>query len=221
VALAETISSSQTLEINRSGSTRQCHGGLNVNNPENEFYVRDGFVSVLSTEDNKGWAFVDKLYVQNGVREDLTPIEGEEGSWNLGTPGTQWGTLYVNNVEESSDRRLKTDIEDLDGGLETLLDLRPVSYSLKSNGSETHLGLIGQEVAEVLPEIVNKPEDDDGYLGLNYTQLVAVLIDAIQTQHDEQERLEERVDRQQDRIDDQQERIDDLEERLAALEHST
>ena len=161
--------------------------------------------------------FTGKIAISADFLGDLIPFTS---GYDIGESGTRWETLYVNHVNESSDRRLKTDIEELDGGLETLLNLRPVSYSLKGNGSETHLGLIGQEVAEVLPEIVNRPEDDDGYLGLNYTELVAVLIDAIQTQHDEQERLGECVDRQQDQIDDQQERIEDLEKRLAVLENA-
>jgi hypothetical protein len=145
---------------------------------------------------------VDKLLVQDGVRQDLTPMEGEGGSWNLGSSDTRWGSLYVDSVDKSSDRRLKTDIRDLEGGLDAVLDLRPVSYTRRDDGDDTHLGFVGQEVADVVPEVVNDP--DDGYLGLDYMELVAVLVDAVQDQQAEKDALEDRVD--------------ELEKRLEALE---
>jgi hypothetical protein len=46
--------------------------------------------------------------------------------------------------------------------------------------SGNHLGLIAQEVEEVLPELVNT--DDDGYKSVEYANLVAVLIEAIKEQ---------------------------------------
>jgi chaperonin cofactor prefoldin len=193
-------------------------GGLNVDNSENTFQIGDGNVSALSTEDSKGWAFVDKLLVQDGVRQHLTPMEGEGGSWDLGASDTRWDTLYVDEVNKSSDRRLKTDIEEFDRGLDAVLALRPVSYARRGNGDETHLGLVGQEVADVLPEVVDIPEDEEDYLGVDYLGIVSVLVDAVQDQQAEKEALEDRVDQQQGTIESQQERIDDLERRLDALE---
>jgi hypothetical protein len=208
-----------TVTIDTDGIT--VDGGLTVNDEENTFVIRDGNVSALSKESNKGWAFVDKLLVSNGVRQHLTPMEGEGGSWNLGAPDTRWGDLYIDEVHKSSDRRLKTDIEEFDGGLDAVLGLRPVSYARRDDGDDTHLGLIGQEVADVLPDVVDVPEDDDdGYLSVDYMALVAVLVDAVQDQQAETETLEERVDDQQETIDSQQDRIGELEERLAALEEA-
>lgn len=161
-----------------------------------------------------GRAIVEELSVSDGA----FTIEPLGSGQDLGAGDAQWDTLYVKNPNTASDRRLKTDVETLDGGLDAVLDLRPVSYTWRENGSGTELGLIAQEVADVLPEVVTDPEDDDGYLGLDYTELVAVLVDAVQDQHAENEALAERVDQQRERIEDQRARIDDLEARLAALE---
>lgn len=160
--------------------------------------------------------FSGKILFSADLFGDLTP----ESNYNLGAADRRWGTLYVNSIDKSSDRRLKTDIEDFTDGLDAVLDLRPVSYTRRDDGTDTHLGFVGQEVAEVLPETVTVPESDDGYLGLDYTELVPVLVDAIQDQHAETEKLEAQVDRQRERIDEQEERIQDLEERLAALEEA-
>lgn len=164
-----------------------------------------------------GRAIVQQLSVSEGSFT-ITPLGSGQ---DLGAEDAAWDTLYVKNIPSQSDRRLKTDIEEVEGGLDAVLGLRPVSYSWRDNGDDTQLGLIGQEVADVLPEVVTIPDDDEGYLGVDYTELVAVLVDAVQEQHADNEALEERVERQQEHIEDQQERIDDLEARLVALEEAS
>jgi polyhydroxyalkanoate synthesis regulator phasin len=166
-------------------------------------------------------ATVEDLDVPGSVLSGLVPQSDDQ---SLGSEESPWDTLHVKDIPSQSDRRLKTDVESLEGGLDAVLDLRPVSYTWRENGSETKLGLIAQEVRDVLPEIVSSP-DDDGYLGVDYTELVAVLVDAIQDQQAETEALgehiedqQETIDEQAERIESQQERIEDLEERLDALE---
>ena len=51
-----------------------------------------------------------------------------------------------------------------------------------------------KEVAEILPEVVVGGEDPDGILGMNYGELVPVLVSAIQEQQDEIEEMEARLD---------------------------
>ena len=61
-----------------------------------------------------------------------------------------------------------------------------------------HLGLIAQEVQKVIPEVVtqitDKEEDGMGYLGIAYSELIPVLIGAIQDQQniieDQQSQIE-------------------------------
>lgn len=201
----------------RGSSTVHVHGGgARVDgdiDADGELNVDDSITTDgnLFCLDSDSWAFIQNLVV-GGVGFGLVPYTG--GVENLGSSRKRWDKLYVKDVNKGSDRDLKTDVEDLEGGLDAVLDLRPVSYAWRDDGEETHLGLVGQEVAEVLPEVVNVPDDPDGHLGLDYTELVAVLVDAVQEQHAEKEALAERVE-------DQQERIEDLEERLAALEENT
>jgi len=192
----------------------EANGQLSVSG---EIYGDGNLTLTGDGGDFTGRAIVQQLFVQEGAFT-ITPINDNQ---NLGSEDSPWDSLHVKNIPSLSDRRLKTDIEGLDGGLDAVLALRPVSYRWRDDGTETNLGLIGQEVADVLPEVVDAPDGDDGYLGIDYTDLVAVLVDAIQEQHAENEALEERVDRQRERIENQRERIDDLEARLEALEGAT
>ncbi len=53
------------------------------------------------------------------------------------------------------------------------------------------IGLIAQEVEKVLPELVS--EDKDGFKGIEYSKLTAVLVEAIKEQQRQIEALSIRV----------------------------
>lgn len=85
------------------------------------------------------------------------------------------GNLVVaGTVTASSDIRFKTDVETIKNGLDKINQLRGVSFTKDEQKS---IGLIAQEVREVLPELVH--EDGDGYLSVAYSNIVGVLIEAV------------------------------------------
>jgi len=99
---------------------------------------------------------------------------------------------YVYAPTEYSDKKLKKNIVPLEGSLAKILQLRGVSYDLDAeaagftSSSEmdpedniNNIGLIAQEVLEVLPEIVD--EDSLGY-SIQYTRIIPLLIEAIKEQ---------------------------------------
>jgi len=89
----------------------------------------------------------------------------------------------------TSDIRLKENIQTLEGGLEKVLRLRGVSFTWKDKpGYGTRVGFIAQEVETVVPELVFTNETD-GYKGVNYAEMTAVLVEAIKELKAENERL--------------------------------
>jgi len=94
---------------------------------------------------------------------------------------------YAGSIFQSSDARLKTDIEPLDASssLSAIEGLAPVSYDrLDQPGQGSNLGFIAQAVASVFPELVSTTSatalTPDGTLTLNYVGLIAPLIAAVQ-----------------------------------------
>ncbi|HBP24549.1 MAG TPA: hypothetical protein DD632_03780, partial [Oribacterium sp.] len=90
-----------------------------------------------------------------------------------------------------SDRRLKKDIERIDEGsaLAFLIKLRPVSYELKEHGDGVpHNGLIAQEVLET-GDPFHIVTEEDGYYGIHYEALDAVIAAALKAQKRELEEL--------------------------------
>ena len=94
------------------------------------------------------------------------------------------------DITAFSDIRVKENIEDLEGSLDKVTQLRGVSYN-RIDAEERSIGVIAQEIQEVLPEVVR--EGQDGMLSVAYGNITAVLIEAIKEQQDIISQLEERI----------------------------
>jgi len=97
------------------------------------------------------------------------------------------GRFQSAGVNELSDERWKKDVTTLEGSLSKVLNLRGVNYSWKTgefadkNFPEgKQFGFIAQEVEEFLPEAVDT--DKDGYKSVQYSHMVAYLVEAIKEQ---------------------------------------
>jgi hypothetical protein len=102
------------------------------------------------------------------------------GGWDLGHPELRWDDIWAaNGVIQTSDARLKDNVMPLAAGLEEVMALDPVTFNWKG-GSERHTGLIAQHVRQVMPGLVRGGDDPGGMLGINYAELVPVLINALQ-----------------------------------------
>ncbi|MFC2089588.1 tail fiber domain-containing protein [Bacteroidota bacterium] len=101
------------------------------------------------------------------------------------------GTITANTVVETSDRRLKNNIEPLENSLTKMLAIQGVSFEWKDKTKPEgqHIGLIAQDVEEVYPELVHTMEN--GTKAVNYSQMVAVLIESVRELNTKVEMLEE------------------------------
>jgi hypothetical protein len=151
---------------------------------------------------------------QNGDMEisgDFYPIT--DNIKDLGRIGNRWDDVYATNgIIQTSDKRLKTDINDIKYGLKEILELRPVSYKWIDNPEKgLRLGLIAQETQPVIGEIVDVGDDKDKTLGLRYSELIPVLIKSIQ----EQQQIIEEQSKKNEELENQ---LKQIMERLEKLE---
>ena len=93
--------------------------------------------------------------------------------------------VAAGNVTAYSDQRLKTDISTINDALGIVGKLRGVSYKWLKDGSDS-IGVIAQEVEEVLPEVVVTGEgvnpvtqEIEEIKSVDYGKIVGVLINAI------------------------------------------
>ena len=91
-----------------------------------------------------------------------------------------------NNITAYSDIRLKKDVKTIENALDKVSKLRGVEYTRKSNDVR-EIGVIAQEVKEIVPELVTIQENDnsindDGLKNIHtmkYQNTVGLLIEAI------------------------------------------
>jgi hypothetical protein len=96
-------------------------------------------------------------------------------------------STYSGSIFQSSDQRLKSDVQSLDASssLTAIEQLNPVSYfRIDQPGTGGNLGFIAQQVQQVFPQLVSTTSPTaftpDGTLTLNYEGLIAPIVSALQ-----------------------------------------
>lgn len=140
----------------------------------------------------------------NGVSFDgygIHPIMS--GTYNLGLTNFKFDTAYIQTINgatvnatngffQTSDERLKDEIEPIETNLDDLSKLRKVSFIFKNDKSkQRQIGFIAQEVKKLYPELVS--ETENGYLTIDYSKLSVIALDAIDKLFEMNKNLDERV----------------------------
>ena len=104
------------------------------------------------------------------------------------------GSIYATgDIVAYSDRRKKTDIVTIDSALDKVMAMRGVFYTkIDESDKGRQVGVIAQEVNEILPEAVTYAADVDEY-GVKYGNIVGVLIEAIKEQQKEIDELKAKL----------------------------
>lgn len=104
------------------------------------------------------------------------------------------GALYAEgDLVAFSDVRKKTDIVTIDNALNKVLKLRGVYYTrIDEVEKGRQLGVIAQEINEILPEAVTYAADIDEY-GVKYGNIVGILIESIKEQQKQIEELKSQI----------------------------
>jgi hypothetical protein len=116
-------------------------------------------------------------------------IVRDNGNVGIGTtsPGAKLqvgengdGTVALANSHDTfSDRRYKENIRPMENVLDLTRAIEGVRFNWKKNGKSS-IGFIAQDIEEVLPEIVDT--DEAGYKSVDYSRVVAVLVEAVKEQ---------------------------------------
>jgi hypothetical protein len=111
------------------------------------------------------------------------------------TDSTPTEALHVNgkilaedDITAFSDERLKENIETIPNALEKVSQLRGVEFTRKDTG-EKSIGVIAQEIEEVIPEVVSTTNDEAEMKSVAYGNVVGLLIEAIKDLQQEVEEL--------------------------------
>ena len=112
------------------------------------------------------------MYIDCDASHDIYIREGTTTRFTFDT-GTGDFTA-TGNVTTNSDRRLKENIKTITHALDKVMQLEGVSYN-KIDGDRNEIGLIAQDVEDIVPEVVI----DGDYKSISYGNITALLIEAI------------------------------------------
>lgn len=154
---------------------------IHVNGPQARFSFLD--------EANGTEIFTIRGEGRVGIKE-TNPSFNLHVNGSAGKPGGgSWST--------ASDIRLKDVQNNFTKGLSAIQNLNPVYYSYKKDNplqlsaEETHVGLIAQEVQEVIPEAIG--EYEKGYLSLSSDPIILAMLNAIKELHAENAQLKKEI----------------------------
>ena len=141
-------------------------------------------------------------------------------AYHTGSPGTSTWTNWANGtvklavaggiqstyIVNTSDKRLKENILELDSSINKIKQLKPVSFTMKDVPGIS-FGFLAQDVQDLYPEMIrsfNDPKLEGGKLTIEYNSMIAVLAKGMQEQ--------------QIMIDEKDAKIKNLENKLSRIE---
>jgi hypothetical protein len=152
-------------------------------------------MQAYSTDNNSAFMSFHKsaIYAVNmGLDADnVLRIGGWSASsnrWQLDMSGNM---TVAGDVTAFSDARVKENVRTIENALDKTLALRGVSYTrTDSDDTRTKIGVIAQEILEVIPEVVN--QDNEGMYNVSYGNLTALLIEAVKELSEKNKKLEQK-----------------------------
>ena len=121
-----------------------------------------------------GVSTLTSLIVGSAITMSAEAIDGGRTVRILGEDLSVVGVATALSFDALSDINFKENISTVDNALETVEQLRGVSFNWKESGEPSY-GVISQELENVLPELVH----GDNPKRVNYNGIIGVLIEAI------------------------------------------
>jgi len=155
-----------------------------------------------------GWTTADQYYYADGAYTGAPAgvafvIGNGDVDTSNGLAGANPSNAFIVNYDGSatlsgdltinSDARLKSNIISLGSTLAKLLMIDGKSYTMKTNESQSKIGLLAQDVQKAFPELVKTANDSDKTLSVNYQGMIPVLINAIKEQQKQIDELKKLI----------------------------
>ena len=120
---------------------------------------------------------IEATEIAFGISSGTGITSSSDLTWNGSSLGVS-GSINCNDITCTSDKKLKTNIEDLKNS-DVIHSLRSVQYNWVNPNADQRVkyGFVAQEVQEVLPSIVNHGTSN---LSLDYIQIISHLVKEVQ-----------------------------------------
>ena len=145
--------------------------------------ILGGFYDEAGTTPDKVYFVPDGGYVGIGLSSPTRIFQIRQGA----------GRAIADGWDVYSSRRWKSNIQPIQGALDKVKRLTGVLFDWKDSGKHD-LGLIAEDVGQVIPEVVSYEENGIDAQSVDYARLVAILIQGMKEQQMTIEQLTKRID---------------------------
>tara|TARA_Y100000114_G_scaffold156189_1_gene182502 strand:+ start:295 stop:1233 length:939 start_codon:yes stop_codon:yes gene_type:complete len=167
------------IDLSSGDLTIDVAGGINLDSDDGEISFKDD-----GTEIGKFNNSSSNFAMEAGVQDKDILFKGNDGgsaitalTLDMSNAGA---ATFNNDVTAFSDKRLKTDIYNIENGLEKVMKMQGVHYKRKDvNNAKPQVGVLAQDMEVIVPEIVLTADDEMQTKSVDYGKLTAVLIEAI------------------------------------------
>ena len=159
-------------------------------NTDGKMYCRNDvdFHSKVDFSSTSKVNFYSKINAPKGIWIASDDINGEGDNPDGGYNRVVWWSQIVTGkwrqyagITTGSDRKLKENIGPTPiNALDKINALNLVAFDYIKDKTHEEIGLIAQEVLNIIPGVIEKYEDEDNHLTINYSKFVPYLIKAIQ-----------------------------------------
>ena len=159
------------------------------NNEPNSWFLQ---ARTTTSTANLGSGLKNLFYNGGGSNEGIafSGVGTGAASMEVRNDGRVWikeNLTVGGTLTENSSIRYKENVQTIKYGLDKVLQMRGVTYDKKNTGVK-EVGVIAEEVYDILPEVVLKNEEGD-IDSVSYGRIVGVLIEAIKEQQKQIEEL--------------------------------
>jgi len=142
----------------------------------------------------KGYVYIDETTASTTTSTGALRVGGGVGiggALNVASASVFSSTIQCTTLTETSSIVFKENVQPLTGALDAVLKLTGVMYDRKDGSYNNETGLIAEDVEKIIPYVVTKNEKGDAH-GINYTKLVAYLVESIKSLKEEINELKNR-----------------------------
>ena len=191
------IKGSGNVGIGTTSPSQKLHIAGNMKLPSNNFiYLSDNnYMRIRGTSDN------EIQFYGNGNPKITMDNDG-----NLEVSGDVRHTIFVRQMRAGN-------ISDLENSLEKICSIRGVNF--KDDENQKHAGILPQEVDSVIPEAINKKDDEKWCV--NYNTFVGYLIESVKTLKKENDNQNVKIENLESKLEAQGQHIQKLMEIIQKL----
>jgi hypothetical protein len=159
--------------------TLDCGGDITLDADGGDIVFSDGGTTI-ATLSNTSSDFV----ITTGVQDKDFIIKGDDGGGAITAltidMSAAGAATFNNDITAFSDRRLKTDIKNIENALPKVMQMQGVYYKRNDiENAREQIGVLAQDMEAILPEVVLTADDEIGTKSVDYAKITAVLIEAI------------------------------------------